>query len=171
MKKKFLTISFAIILSLGLTGCDEAEVYSLSDKEKSSKEIYELKEKVYCDGVEFSVTNIQEKTNKQDAGIRKGEKLVAVTYKVKNTKKTEKGFYSSDFSIINSNGEIINSTFAVLTSMWEGDFFKGATLVSGGEKEGYFVYLLKENDEDYTIQYKCSGSLFSKDVVVKVKNK
>lgn len=163
MRKYLLIIPILILL----TGCTKVNIYSLVDEK--TKEIYEVKEKVFCNDIEFTVTNIQEKTNKDDAGISKDEKLVAVTYKIKNNKKEEKTFFSSDFKVINQDGEIIKSTIGVITSMWNGKFLKSPKLTSGGEKEGYLVYVLDKEDNGYTIQYTCVSNFLEDDGIIKVK--
>lgn len=164
--EKMKKLLLLILISILLTGCDKVNIYSLVDEK--TKEIYEINEKVFCNDIEFAVTNIQEKTNKEDVGINPNEKLVAVTYKIKNNTKEEKVFFSSDFKIINQDGELIKSTVGVFTSMWEGKFLKSPKLVPGGEKEGYLVYVLDKDDNEYTIQYTCVSNFLEDDGIIKV---
>lgn len=170
-------ISLVVVIGLGIfiyslisndtKGKDE--VYSIVNGEKTTKETYEVLEKVYCKDTEFTVTDIQEKTYSQDKGVTKGKKLIAVTYKIKNTSDKERTFSSSDFEVVSSNGEVKTPFMAVITSMWKGEFLKSPTLSPGGEKEGYLTYELNENDTDYTIQYQCTIKFNFDKVYIKVK--
>lgn len=172
-KKMFLFVTLGmLILVLGATIIATSiignnKTYTIVNNEKISKDYYSLNETVFCDNDELTVTNIQEKTNKDDAGISKNSKLIAVTYKIKNNATNEKTYYSWYFEVVNKNGEVINSKPAVITDMWNNEFLNAPTLSSKGEKEGYLVYEIDKDDNDYYIQYQCKSTLNK--VFIKIK--
>ncbi len=149
-----------------------------SDSEKedeiskyNTNKLYSVGETLKCPSFEITVNSVQIKvkgTYFSSYEYVNDPEWIGVTVTVKNISNMTKRFYTSDFGLINSNGEVIN-TDVFFYNVWGEEKFDSPELTSGGNKRGFVVFTnTNQDNSNLKLTVDCNTGLFEKDIVYNV---
>ena len=147
---------------------------SSSTKENSkydTEKVYKVGDTLDCPYFDVTVDKFEIKpkgTKISDYQVINDAEWIGVTLTVKNKSDKTKTFFSSNVDLINSGGEVLDSS--ILTyKIWGVEMLSSPELISGGSKTGYIQYSNNTDDNSkLTLQVKCDVDLFDDDIIYKV---
>ena len=142
-----------------------------NDSQYNSSKIYSIGDTLSCPNFDITIDKVQikKKGTKIDSyQVINNPEWIGVTLTVKNKSGKTKSFYSSDVSIINSSGEVLEHSWLTY-SIWGVELLGSPELVSGGSKKGYIQFSNTNTDNSNLIlKVDCNAGLFENDVIYKV---
>lgn len=149
---------------------EESNRKAQENRKKDTKVIHNLGETVSCIDFDVSVDSYQIKpkgTYIDSYQYIDDPEWIGIIVTVRNKTDETHTFNSSNFTLQNSNGEVITHRFWNY-DIWGIEMFNSPKLVGGGTKTGYISYTnTNQDNSNLIVQVKCEDVLFEEDTVYK----
>ena len=163
-----ITIATIIIIT--------TDEFNIFDNLNKKEEIIEknIGDELICKDYTAIIESFKYKTGGIDSffKIPDNEEWIGLIVSVKNTTNSKVSINSSDFNVINSNGQILKPN--VLTyKIWDTECLCSPQLAENGTKKGYIVFTNGNTDNsNIIVELKCNrNSLFTTDNIYNIKLK
>lgn len=129
--------------------------------ENTSNEDNKIKsigDEIVCDNYKVIVESFNYKTGSIDyfQKIPDGQEWIGVIINATNTSSKNNTINSSDFNIINTNGQVITPD-AITYNVWGVESFGSPELIPNGTKRGYIVFSNDNtNNDNIVLEIKCN---------------
>lgn len=167
-------LSLVIVVGVGVFVYTQVKTVFKSKVDSSkydTNKVYSVGDTLNCPNFDITIDSVQIKkkgTAIDSYFVINEPEWIGVILTVKNKGSETKTFYGSDVSLINSNGEVLDSSWMTY-KIWGAEPLYSPELVPGGSKTGYIQFTNNDtNNSGLTLKVDCNTGLFDDEIIYKV---
>lgn len=139
---------------------DNSNVYSNTFDENNINKTINCKEK------KVTIKYLRRATSNENQFIPENKEYVGIYVNFENKSNGDMYYGETDFTLINGNGEVIDTPYLALKNVFDHERLNNGTLVAKAQKEGYVIFINDLiNDKKMQLRFVCEDNIIFDDVI------